>query len=70
MNFGEYIEKKLIAKNIKKSEFADLIGITRQSLTTNIEKWKNGREPNIKTVKKYIGALGLEISDFFKESVS
>lgn len=70
MNFGEYIEKILIDKNIKKSEFAGLVGITRQSLATNIEKWKNGREPNIKTVKKYIGALGLEISDFFNQNVS
>lgn len=70
MNFGEYIEKTLIDKNIKKSEFADLVGVTRQSLATNIEKWKNGREPNIKTVKKYISVLGLEISDFFNQNVS
>lgn len=66
MNFGEYIEKILIDKKIKKSEFAEKVGVTRQSLTTNIEKWKNGREPNIKTVKKYIGVLGLDLSDFFK----
>lgn len=66
MNFGEYIEKILVDKKIKKSEFAEKVGVTRQSLTTNIEKWKNGREPNIKTVKKYIGVLGLDLSDFFK----
>lgn len=66
MNFGEYIEKILIDKKIKKSEFTEKVGVTRQSLTTNIEKWKNGREPNIKTVKKYIGVLGLDLSDFFK----
>ncbi len=66
MNFGEYIEKMLIDKKIKKSEFAEKVGVTRQSLATNIEKWKNGREPNIKTVKKYIGVLGLDLSDFFK----
>ena len=66
MNFGEYIEKMLIDKKIKKSEFAEKVGVTRQSLATNIEKWKNGREPNIKTVKKYLGVLGLDLSDFFK----
>ncbi len=66
MNFGEYIEKTLIDKNMKKSEFAEMVGVTRQSLATNIEKWKSGREPNMKTIKKYINVLGLDVTDFFK----
>lgn len=70
MNFGEYIEKTLTDKKIKKSKFAKNVGVSRQSLATNIEKWKNGREPNIKTIKKYINALGLELTDFFKQDVS
>lgn len=65
MNFGIYIEKILKNKNIKKSDFAHSIGVSRQSLTTNIQKWKNGREPNIKTLKKYMNALNKELSDFF-----
>lgn len=66
MNFGEYIEKTLEDKKIKKSKFAENIGVSRQTLATNIEKWKNGRDPNIKTIKKYISALNLELTDFFK----
>lgn len=70
MNFGEYIEKALDDKKIKKAKFAEKVGVSRQSLATNIDKWKSGREPNIKTMKKYISALGLDLSDFFKQNVS
>lgn len=45
------------------------IGVTRQSLTTNIDKWKNGREPNVKTMKKYMAAFNLDISNFFNQNV-
>ena len=64
MNFGTYLEETLIKKNIKKIEFAKTLKISRQSLSTNIYKWKNGREPNIKTIKKYITALKLDLKDF------
>lgn len=70
MNFGIYLETILKDKNIKKSNFAQSLGISRQSLTTNIEKWKNGREPNVKTIKKYLRVLNLDISDFFNYYVS
>lgn len=69
MNFGYYLEKLIIDNNIKKSVFAKKIGVSRQSLTTNIDKWKNGREPNIKTMKKYMAAFNLDISNFFNQNV-
>lgn len=66
MNFGLYYEKAISDKKIKKSELARKIGITRQTLSTNIEKWKVGREPNIKTIKKYLEPLGIDIKKFLK----
>lgn len=65
MNFGLYYEKIISDKKIKKSEIARKIGITRQTLSTNIEKWKAGREPNIKTIKKYLEVLNIDAKDFF-----
>lgn len=66
MDFGTYYEKTISDRKIKKSEIAKKLGITRQTLSTNIEKWKAGREPSIKTIKKYLEPLGIDIKNFLK----
>lgn len=65
MNFGLYYEKAIFDKKIKKAEVARKIDITRQTLSTNIEQWKARRDPNIKTIKKYLDALDIDIKNFF-----
>ncbi|MCJ8342649.1 MAG: hypothetical protein MJH09_07355 [Cetobacterium sp.] len=64
MNFGIYFESKLKEKNIKKSEVARIINISRQSIGTNISKWKAGYEANTYTIKKYLLAIDEDIKKF------
>ena len=65
MNFGLYLEQILKEKNISKSYFAATLNLSRQTLSTNIIKWKNGRDPNISTIKKYLRSLNLSTKDYF-----
>jgi DNA-binding XRE family transcriptional regulator len=53
-------------KKLKKSEVAKKLGITRQTLSSNIEQWKKGRNPNLNTVKKYLDVVGGDIKKFLK----
>ena len=67
MNFGIFLEQELSNRNLSKSSFSKKLSISRQTLTTNIQQWKNGREPNVKTIKKYLEILNIDISLFFNK---
>ncbi|MEG1401257.1 helix-turn-helix transcriptional regulator [Bacteroides sp.] len=56
--------KELIkAKGLTMQQVADLLGVTRDTLTRNI----NGN-PTVETLSKIADALGVEITDLFEKS--
>ena len=65
MNIDLFLNQ-MSKKNITKSELANRLGITRQSVSTMLNNWSRGTEPKLSTLKKWCRALGVSEKDIFK----
>ena len=60
---GDRIEQILKEKKITKSQLAKKLGIQRQTVNSQLNYWKAGGEPSLRSLKKWGNALDIDYKD-------
>ena len=59
-------EKILIEKEVTKGNLAELMGVSKETISYFLKKLKKGEGVNISTICKYATALNVDPEKFFK----
>lgn len=65
MKFSILLRMYLKNRNIKQTDFARKLGVSRQALNTSLKRWES-KDPTIKTIKKISDSLNIDPSYFLK----
>lgn len=65
MKFSILLRMYLKNRNIKQTDFAKELGVSRQALNASLKRWES-KDPTIKTIKKISDSLNIDPSYFLK----
>jgi len=64
MNLSEVVKLDLENKRITQTDLSKRLGTSRQHVSNSLKRWSDGDIPNIKTLKKWSKAIGVDYKKF------